>query len=96
MYDENYSHIGQRLVAFQSALQDRGLSLGSFLESTYLDRWGSDTLLQVMAIRTSFLSGMQDHLIRSGLLNLERVQISLLTDPLAHEVEHKPTVTYKG
>lgn len=68
----------------------------SFLESAYLGRWESDTLLRVMAIRTSFVSGMQDFLIRSGLLNLERVQISLLTDPLAHEVEHVPTVDYKG
>lgn len=96
MHDETYGQIGQSMLAFQSALQGRGTDLASFLESAYMDRWGSDTLLQVMAIRTSFLSGMQDHLIRLGLLNLERVQISLLTDPLAHEVEHTPTVAYKG
>jgi hypothetical protein len=61
------------------------------LDAAYLDRWGSDTLLQVMAIRTSLMAGMQDYLIQCGLLNLERVQLSRFTDPLAHEVEHTPT-----
>ena len=95
MYDETYAHIGRTLHRFQSSLQAQGSNLASFLDATYLDRWRSDTLFQVMAVRTLFMAGMQDYLIQCGLLNLERVQLSLLTDPLAHDVEHLPSVPYK-
>jgi hypothetical protein len=96
MHDETFAHIGQSLSRFQAALREGGTTLDSFLKSNYLDRWQSDALLHVMAIRTSLLAGMQDYLIGLGLMNLERVQLSLLTDPLAHEVEYTPSLSYKG
>ncbi len=96
MPDETFAHIGQSLSRFQSVLREGGATLDSFLKSNYLDRWHSDALLHVMAIRTSLVAGMQDYLIGMGLMNLERVQLSLLTDPLAHEVEHTPSLSYKG
>jgi hypothetical protein len=96
MHDETFAQIGRTLSRFQSSLRERGSTLDAFLRANYLNRWESDTLLHVMAIRTSLLAGMQDYLIGLGLMNLERVQLSLLTDPLAHEVEHTPSILYKG
>jgi aspartyl/asparaginyl-tRNA synthetase len=96
MQDEAYTHIGQSLFHFQAALQTNGSNLAEFIEQSYAERWCSDALYHVMAVRTSFVSGMQDFLIRRGLLNLERVQMSLVTDPLAHDVEHTPSIPYKG
>lgn len=96
MQHEAYDRVGQSLSHFQSSLRAAGTNLLEFIESHYLDRWRSDTLYHVMAVRTSLVAGMQDYLIRHGLLNLERVQLSLLTDPLNHDVEHTPYIPYKG
>jgi aspartyl/asparaginyl-tRNA synthetase len=91
-----YALVGQRLDRYQKRLADQGSTLKSEIESRYLDKWRSETLYHVSRIRTALVSGMTDHLIEQGLLNLERVSLSLVTDPLAHSVESLPEIPYCG
>jgi len=42
------------------------------------------------------VTAIHNFLVDEGLMNLERVQMSPVTDPLAHDVEHVPTIHYKG
>ncbi len=88
--------IGQELFNFQSALIQGGESLESFVKDNYLQRWLGDNLVHAMKIRTTFVNSMQQYLADQGLLNLERVAMSPVTDPLAHDVEHVPSISYKG
>lgn len=88
--------IGESLSNFQASLNESGLSFADFLKENYLDRWTGDTAHHVMAVRTTLVTSMQNFLAERGLMNLERVSLSPLTDPLAHDVEHVPTVHYKG
>jgi aspartyl/asparaginyl-tRNA synthetase len=55
-----------------------------------------DTLLAAISIRATFVTAMHQFLADEGLFNIERVQLSPLTDPLAHDVEHVPSISYKG
>jgi aspartyl/asparaginyl-tRNA synthetase len=96
MKDDTMSIIGQSLFGFQAALQQAGSSLETYLDKYYYDKWMGDTLYAAMAIRTTFITAMHQFLADEGLLNLERVQMSPVTDPLAHDVEHTPNILYKG
>jgi len=49
-----------------------------------------------MAIRTTIVTAMHNFLTEEGLFNMERVSLSPVTDPLAHDVEHTPSISYKG
>jgi len=91
-----YTLVGQRLDRFQQSLAQRGSSLKQEIDARYLGKWRSETLYHVSRIRTALVGGMMDHLIEAGLLNLERVSVSLVTDPLAHTVEHLPEIPYRG
>ncbi|MFA4943619.1 MAG: hypothetical protein WC789_02830 [Lentisphaeria bacterium] len=88
--------IGESLANFQAALTEDGSSFSGFAREHYVNKWCGETIYQVMAIRTSFVSAMLQYLIDQGLLNLERVSLSPVTDPLAHDIEHVPTIGYKG
>ncbi len=88
--------IGQSLYNFQAALQENGQTLQGFIHRNYTDKWRSDSLYHVSAVRTTFVNAMHNFLTEYGLLNLERVSMSPVTDPLAHDVEHVPTISYKG
>jgi len=92
----NDESISQSLYSFQAALEEEGGSLGEFIRQTYIEKWRSDTLYHASAIRTTFVNAMHNFLTDYGLFNLERVSMSPLTDPLAHDVEHVPTIAYKG
>jgi aspartyl/asparaginyl-tRNA synthetase len=96
MKDDTMSIIGQSLFGFQAALQQSGSSLEQFLDTYYYDKWMGDTLYAAMAIRTTFVNALHQFLADEGLFNLERVQMSPVTDPLAHDVEHTPNISYKG
>ena len=96
MKDDTMSIIGQSLFGFQAALQQAGSNLETYLDKYYYDKWMGDTLYAAMAIRTTFVTAMHNFLADEGLLNLERVQMSPVTDPLAHDVEHTPNIRYKG
>lgn len=90
-----YREVGRRLLRHQEHLARSGTSLREEIETRYLQKWEGDTLFHVLKIRSALLAGMQDFLLQEGLLNLERVQMSLVTDPLAHGVEHLPRIPYR-
>ena len=92
---ETYQQVGRRLSSYQDDLAGRGTSLGEDIERRYLGKWRSESLCHVLRVRTALVAGMQEWLVDQGLLNLERVSMSLLTDPLAHDVEHLPQIPYR-
>lgn len=96
MKDDQMAAIGQKLFGFQAALQQAGSSLSDYLEKYYYNKWMSDALYCSMMIRTTFVNALHQFFANEGLLNLERLQLSPVTDPLAHDVEHVPSITYKG
>jgi aspartyl/asparaginyl-tRNA synthetase len=89
-------YIGEDLFHFQASLEQAGGNLQDFIRDHYVSKWVSDTLYSAMAVRTTMVTAIHNFLAGEGLLNLERVQMSPVTDPLAHDVEHTPTVNYKG
>ncbi len=96
MKDETMSIIGQSLFNFQAALKQGGSSLEEYLDKYYFQKWMGDTLYAAMALRTTFVTAMHQFLADEGLFNIERIQLSPVTDPLAHDVEHVPNIHYKG
>ena len=96
MKDDILTGIGDALFGFQAALKEGGSSLKEYLERYYYQKWMGDTLLAAMSIRTTFVTAMHQFLTDEGLFNLEKVQLSPVTDPLAHDVEHVPSISYKG
>jgi hypothetical protein len=88
--------IGQSLQGFQAALTEDGQSLEGFITQTYSNKWTGDALYHAMAIRTTFVNALHNYLTNYGLFNMERVLLSPVTDPLAHDIEHTPSISYKG
>jgi len=88
--------IGESFLGFQSALKESGSNLNAYLNDTYLNKWISDEIYHAMAIRTTFVNSINTYLMDYGLLNMERVSLSPVTDPLAHDIEHIPSISYKG
>ncbi|MBN1104221.1 MAG: hypothetical protein JXL84_12460 [Deltaproteobacteria bacterium] len=96
MKDDRTILIGQSLFGFQAALQQAGSSLGEYLEKYYYTKWTSETLYAALSLRTTFVTAMHQFLADEGLFNIERLQLSPVTDPLAHDVEYVPSIQYKG
>lgn len=96
MKDETMSIIGQSLFGFQSALKQAGSSFEEYLNKYYYRKWVGDVLYAAMSLRTTFVTAMHQFLADEGLFNLERLQMSPVTDPLAHDVEYVPNIHYKG
>jgi len=94
--EDRTTGIGDALFGFQAALKEGGSSLKEYLEKYYYKKWMGDSLLAAIFIRATFVTAMHQFLIDEGLFNLERVQLSPVTDPLAHDVEHVPAISYKG
>lgn len=94
--ENNSRVIGESLYRFQSAINENGLSLEDYIREHYANKWVSDDLYNVMAIRTTFVNSLTQFCINEGLFNLEKVMLSLITDPLAHDIEHTPSIQYKG
>ncbi|MDT8271789.1 MAG: amino acid--tRNA ligase-related protein [Desulfomonilia bacterium] len=88
--------ISEDLFHFQAALEQAGTSLEEFIREQYVTKWLSDSLYSAMAIRTTMVGAIHAFLASEGLFNMEKVQMSPVTDPLGHDVEHTPTVHYKG
>jgi aspartyl/asparaginyl-tRNA synthetase len=94
--EDSMKTIGESLDNFQAALNQSGSSLGEFIRKNYADKWLSDEILHAMAVRTTLVQEATEFLREEGLFNIERVMLSILTDPLAHDIEHTPAVPYKG
>jgi aspartyl/asparaginyl-tRNA synthetase len=88
--------IGQSLFGFQAALKQYGMSLMDYIESHYLNHWLGETMHAALEVRTAFVAALHEFFTAEGLLNIDRVQMCIITDPLAHDVEHAPTIAYKG
>jgi aspartyl/asparaginyl-tRNA synthetase len=96
MHESIEEYVGQSLFNYQAALVESGSSLGEFIRKDYIDKWLGDDLYNALAIRTTFVNALQLQLAKEGLFNIERVSMSPVTDPLAHDVEHTPSIRYKG
>ncbi len=94
--EDSMKIIGEGLDNFQAALRQSGSSLEEFIRDNYAARWISDDLYHAMAIRTTLVQSWTNFLAGEGLYNLEKVMLSILTDPLAHDIEHTPSIHYKG
>ena len=94
MSDRN--NIGNTLYGYQAALKQDGNSLDSYLTEHYYNKWVSDSLAAALAVRTTYITAIHAFLANEGLLNFDRVSMSPITDPLAHDIEHVPTIYYKG
>ena len=90
------SFIGEDLFHFQASLIEAGSSFQDFIRENYISKWTSKNLAAAGAIRTTLVNSVTAFLVKEGLLNMERVSLSPVTDPLAHDVEHVPTIHYKG
>ena len=88
--------VGEDLFHFQATIQQSGCTFEEFIRKNYVKKWVNEDLYNAMRVRTSFVAAINDYLVNEGLLNLERVEMSPVTDPLAHDVEHVPTIHYKG
>jgi len=88
--------IGEGLFRFQAAINESGITLDDYIKENYSDKWLSDDLFNIMAIRTTLVSSLNKFLVVEGLFNLEKVMLSIITDPLAHDIEHTPSIDYKG
>ncbi|MDD5092040.1 MAG: hypothetical protein PHQ23_14130 [Candidatus Wallbacteria bacterium] len=96
MREEIERQIAQNLHSFQSALIGCGSSLEEYIQDTYLNKWDSEIILAAMKIRTTMMGELYSFLTDEGLINIEKVLLSMITDPLAHDIEHTPSVSYKG
>ncbi|HEQ71606.1 MAG TPA: hypothetical protein ENN69_03875 [Spirochaetia bacterium] len=94
--EDSMKTIGESLANFQAALTQSGGSLEEYIKENYAAKWRSDDLINAMRIRTTFVQACTNFLMEEGLLNIEKVMLSILTDPLAHDIEHTPTIPYKG
>ncbi len=94
--EDNMKLIGESLYRFQSMINQSGISLDDFIRENYANKWLSDELYNMVAIKTTFVNSCLNFLYNEGLLNLEKVMLSIITDPLAHDIEHTPTIKYKG
>jgi hypothetical protein len=96
MIDRPEHSIAQSMSNFQAALRESGESLEQFINQNYCGKWLGDDLYHALAIRTTFVNAMHTWLTKRGLFNIERVSLSPVTDPLAHDIEHTPAIRYKG
>jgi aspartyl/asparaginyl-tRNA synthetase len=94
--ENNIKIIGESLYRFQSAINESGSSLEDYIREHYVNKWVSEDMYHVSAIRTSFVNAITSFMINEGLFNIEKVMLSIITDPLAHDIEHTPSIQYKG
>lgn len=88
--------IGEDLFHFQASIREEGSTFEEFIRANYVEKWVNEDLYHAMKVRTTFVAAIHNYLVNEDLLNLERVEMSPVTDPLAHDVEHVPTIHYKG
>jgi asparaginyl-tRNA synthetase len=88
--------IGTSLERFQKSLIEQGTSLSTYVEDTYIKKWTGHALAHALRIRTALVLGLQEFLTSREILNIDRVSLSPVTDPLCHNVEHVPEIFFQG
>ena len=94
--ESTFDRIGQCLSNFQAGLQQQGITLEEYINDNYKQKWLSDELYHIFRIKTTFMNAATQFLANEGLINLEKILMSVVTDPLAHDIEHTPVISYKG
>ncbi len=94
--DSASTSVGDILKSFQTSLCDKGLSFSEFLSDAYMRKWRGEQLAHALKIRTALVLGLQEFLVSKGILNIDRVSLSPVTDPLCQDVEHVPVIFYQG
>jgi len=94
--EDNEKIIGESLYNFQAALNQNDSNMEEYINKNYCNKWISDEMYSILSIRTGLVNSIIQFLIKEGLLNIEKVMLSIITDPLAHDIEHTPTIKYKG
>ncbi|MDH7484528.1 MAG: hypothetical protein QHH01_07865, partial [Spirochaetales bacterium] len=87
--------IGASLSRYQQSLVDRGQSFSEAVRASHVEKWTSASLAHVLRIRTALVLGLQEYLVSRGIMNIDRVSLSPVTDPLCHDVEHAPIIMYQ-
>ena len=88
--------IGKSLADFQAGLRERDQSFEGQIRADYAGRWTGAALRAALGVRTTLVLALQEYLVEAGLVNIDRVSLSPVTDPLCHDVEHAPVISYKG
>jgi asparaginyl-tRNA synthetase len=87
--------IGGSLEHFQKKLAGQGMSFSQFLLDSYVRKWTGEELAHALKIRTALVLGLQEFLVSRGIINIDRVSLSPVTDPLCHSVEHVPVILFQ-
>jgi asparaginyl-tRNA synthetase len=93
--DATSTSIGGVLERFQASLGNRELSFSEFLSDAYVQKWKGEQLAHALKVRTALVLGLQEFLVSRGILNIDRVSLSPVTDPLCQDVEHVPIILYQ-
>lgn len=88
--------IGGSLERFQRSISEKGSSFSDYVAGAYVQKWTSEELAHALKIRTALVLGLQEYLVSRGILNIDRVSLSPVTDPLCHSVEHAPEILFQG
>jgi len=94
--ESTFKKIGQCLSNFQAGLNQQGISFEEYIDENYTSKWLSDEIYHVFRIKTTMMNSITQFLADQGLINLEKLLMSVITDPLAHDIEHTPEISYKG
>lgn len=92
----DHESIGKVLADWQDKLTAAGGAFSSALDARYLQKWNSGALADAVRVRTALVLGLQEYLAGEGLVNIDRVSMSPITDPLCHDVEHVPVISYQN
>lgn len=88
--------IGGSLERLQRSLAERGSSFSDHVAESFVRKWTGGDLAHALKIRTALVLGLQEFLVSRGILNIDRVSLSPVTDPLCHSVEHVPEILFQG
>jgi len=94
--DATGTTIGSSLEHFQKKLAEQGMSFSEYLLDSHVSKWTGEDLAHALKIRTALVLGLQEFLVSRGVVNIDRVSLSPVTDPLCHSVEHVPVILFQG
>jgi len=88
--------IGSSLDGFQKKLAGSGISFTDYVRESHIRKWTGEALAHALKIRTALVLGLQEFLVSQNILNIDRVSMSPVTDPLCHNVEHAPVILFQN
>lgn len=88
--------IGSSLDGFQKKLAGSGISFTDYVRESHIRKWTGEALAHALKIRTALVLGLQEFLVSRNILNIDRVSMSPVTDPLCHNVEHAPVILFQN